>query len=134
MSSFKISKDTRKGTDVVPIPTGKQEGIVLDSVVFEPLSDGNPKEVLRYKFKDDKDRIFTHTEFEPDYEFIEKKNKDKPRTFSRGPRKGEAMTAQEQFDTEVDEMMVRIKHIATKYMPEDKVKVDSKNWNEFGRR
>ena len=105
-----------------PMPAGTNENVKLIRVAYEPFkNDGTGDKVLKFEFKDEQGRSFTHNEWEikPD----------------RIKQNAQAWGAdyKELLEKELASMSERIKHIMAAYMPYEDIKVAGTTWAEFAR-
>lgn len=135
---YGFSEKTRsEGSSSSILPAGKNQNVILSSVKFDKLKEDSPNPVLQFYFENKDGAYHNHVEFPIDPERIARRLEDNPKQHKRdnkelGFQKGAPVTVQDQIAMEVQRQGQRIKHIATKFMPEEKAVTSGNTWEEFG--
>jgi hypothetical protein len=104
------------------MPAGTNENVKLVRVAYEPFkNDGTGDNVLKFEFKDEQNRSFTHNEWEIKPDRI-KQNAQAWNTDYK-----------DLLEKELASMSERIKHIMAAFMPYEDIKVAGSTWAEFAR-
>lgn len=134
---YGFNENTRsEGTGSSMLPAGKNPNVFLTSVKFDKLKDDSPQAVLQFYFEDKNGASQNHVEFPVDPDRIKQRLEANPKQHKRdnkhlGFQKGAPVTVEDQIKTEAERQGQRIKHIATKFMPEDKAVTSGRTWEEF---
>lgn len=106
------------------MPAGIHENVKLSNVAYENAKeDGSGQMVLAFHFVDEDKNTLRHVEFPIDPQQIKSQATSTPRQHGRnnaelGYVKGQNITPDQAVQIEVANQATRIKHIMTKYMPE----------------
>lgn len=113
---YKINQSTKvqEGGGSSAIPVGINEGCSLVSITKETTKDGNP--YLCFLFKDPNGNELKHMEFDVDPNRV-------------NPKPGESND--EAVSRRVNNMLVRIKHICTKFVDSDSFSIQGNNYGEL---
>ena len=126
-----------EGTGVNILPVGVNNNVYLTRAAYEnSKQDGSGQNVLAFHFENSNGQSYRHTEFEIDSEYV-KKNAPTDWTHKKDNKqlgfvKGQPVTAEDMVKMRVNEMNTRIKHILTKFIPEEKAAVTGvTGWQDF---
>lgn len=108
---YGIDQSTPEQLGTAPIPAGINENVKFVDLAYEPAKEGSQNMCLSFYFEDSKGAQLRHTEWPIDIE------ETKQRAAKRGDDPNTAV--QKRFQAQG----VRIKHIATKVLPEEQVVV-----------
>lgn len=108
---YGIDQDTPEQLGTAPIAPGINENIKLVDIAYEPAKEGSQNMCLSFYFEDEKGSQLRHAEWPIDID------ETKARATKRGDNPEKAV--QKRFQAQG----VRIKHIATKVIPEEQVVV-----------
>ena len=116
MSMYSINQDldVQSSSASSPIPVGINENVTCTSVAKK--ADKNGKSYLSFGFKDAKCNELSHNEFEINPEYVT-------------PKDGE--TVDQAVERRVNNMLIRVKHICTKFIDESQFVVNGNTYDEF---
>lgn len=97
-----------------PIPVGVNENCVFSGV--EKKTDKNGKSYLSFKFQDANGNELTHNEFDINPDYVT-------------PKEGESK--EDAVARRINNMLIRIKHICTQFIPKDQFSVSGTNFDEL---
>ena len=126
-----------EGLGVSILPVGVNNNVYLARVAYEnSKQDGSGQNVLAFHFENSNGQTYRHVEFEIDTDKI-KENAPTDWTHKKDNKqlgfvKGQPVTPDDMVKMRVNEMNTRIKHILTKFIPEEKAAVvNPSGWQDF---
>jgi hypothetical protein len=97
-----------------PIPVGINDNVVFNGV--EKKTDKNGKSYLSFKFSDSLENELTHNEFDINPDYVT-------------PKEGESK--EDAVARRINNMLIRIKHICTQFVPKDQFVVSGESFDEL---
>jgi len=114
MYEINQSLDASGITGANPIPVGVNEGCTFKGM--EVKNDKNGNSYMSFKFADANGNELTHNEFDVNPQYV---------TPKEGESKDDAVLRR------VNNMLIRVKHICTTFMPKDQFNVKGSNFSEL---